>query len=202
MIEEILKIVGGAAVAGGMVAYLIKSLVSQLLSKDIEVYKAKIKFESDKEIEHLKAELLLKSQKHQISFQKLHEQRAQIVAELYSMINELATTAYMFGGSFVFGGHRTQLDRAEKTAEACREFSLYFRKNKIYFSEDLCNLIESLLGLIFNPSITFCDLKDYPEERQKFTTEFLKDLPAKEQLLNECRDAIEKEFRGLLGVTP
>lgn len=46
---ELIKFLGGASILIGAIAWLIKSLVSQYLSKDIETFKTKLKFESEHE---------------------------------------------------------------------------------------------------------------------------------------------------------
>ncbi len=45
--EDIIKILGGTAIAIGAVAWLIKALVSHLLGKDVEIFKSKIKYEAE-----------------------------------------------------------------------------------------------------------------------------------------------------------
>lgn len=45
--EEVIKFLGGTAIAVGAVAWLIKSLVSHLLGKDVEQFKSRLVFEAE-----------------------------------------------------------------------------------------------------------------------------------------------------------
>lgn len=45
--EEVIKFLGGTAIAIAAVAWLIKSLVSHLLGKDVEIFKSSLKYEAE-----------------------------------------------------------------------------------------------------------------------------------------------------------
>ncbi len=45
--EEVIKFLGGTAIATAAVAWLIKALVSHLLGKDVETFKSRIKYEAE-----------------------------------------------------------------------------------------------------------------------------------------------------------
>jgi hypothetical protein len=73
--EDIIKFLGGVTIAISAVAWLFKSLTSHLLGKDIEVYKTKLKYESEhgnhlliqkislyKEVSNPLVELIVKAQ--------------------------------------------------------------------------------------------------------------------------------------------
>lgn len=45
--EEIIKFLGGTAIAISAIAWLVKSLVSHLLGKDVEIFKSQLKYEAE-----------------------------------------------------------------------------------------------------------------------------------------------------------
>lgn len=45
--EEVIKFLGGTAIAIAAIAWLIKALVSHLLGKDVEIFKSRIKYEAE-----------------------------------------------------------------------------------------------------------------------------------------------------------
>ncbi len=45
--EEVIKFIGGTAIAITIIAWLIKSLIVHLLSKDVEIFKSNLKYQSE-----------------------------------------------------------------------------------------------------------------------------------------------------------
>lgn len=81
ILEIIIASVSGSAVLMGAVAWLIRSLVVHVLSEDLESFKTKLQ----------SAAL-----EHQVRFTRLHENRASIIAELYSKLVALHDSASSF----------------------------------------------------------------------------------------------------------
>jgi hypothetical protein len=81
--EQLLFLFGGNAMLLAVLGYLFKSLLSQLLTKDIEKFKSQLKADADVSIERLKSTLQMTALEHQVRFSKLHEKRALVVADLY-----------------------------------------------------------------------------------------------------------------------
>lgn len=200
MWDKIIIFIGGSSVLIAAVAWLTRSIITHYLSKDIEAYKTQLRAASTKELEHLKTELQIQAQRHQITFNTLHEKRALIIAELYDKVNELSAMAYAFGGATLLGGKRTKIDRAESTYEACRSFYSYFQKNKIYFSKELCSLIIEFVSLISEPTSVLYQIQDEPELVKKFEKDFYANYQELEKKLFTLKDNIEHEFRTLVGV--
>ena len=100
MWTEVLKFVGGIAVLLAVVAWLIRSLIRHLLSKDIERYKFDLKREADKELALIKAALNIEALTYQIRFSKLHDRRADIIERLYKKIVALETAAACLKAEF------------------------------------------------------------------------------------------------------
>lgn len=95
IIFELLRSLSIAAVVSGGMAWLTKSVISHFLSRKIEAYKEaykiELKRESDKEIEEVKSRLQIVALERQIVFSRLHEKRAEIVAETYALKDCCAT---------------------------------------------------------------------------------------------------------------
>src|ERR1035437_8597129 len=86
---SILASVGCNAVTLGVLAWLARSFGSQLLAKDLEKFKADLSAASSSASERLKHELQLTALEHQVTFSKLHERRAEVIAELYGLLVEV-----------------------------------------------------------------------------------------------------------------
>jgi hypothetical protein len=71
-----------------VLGWLAKSLVESQLAKDTATFKVKLAADTDSAIERLKHEFELITVEHQIRLHKLHEKRAEVVAELYGRLAE------------------------------------------------------------------------------------------------------------------
>lgn len=80
----ILLVLGGTPV----LKWFVKSLIEKMLAKDLERFRASLNSEANSTIERLKHELQLVSLEHQVRFSKLHEKRAEVIAELYGLLVE------------------------------------------------------------------------------------------------------------------
>ncbi len=87
--DVIVTTLGGSALLLAAVAWLVRSIIGQYLSKDLSRFKTELQSQRDKEIEAFKAELQLKNEKNSFRFNTLHVQRAEILAKLYAMLDDL-----------------------------------------------------------------------------------------------------------------
>ncbi len=91
--QEIITTLGVTTSVGvpllGAAAWLIKTVLNQGLARDAEVFRTQLRADADKEIERLKNSLQMVAVEHQVRFSKLHEKRAEIMAELYKRLATL-----------------------------------------------------------------------------------------------------------------
>ena len=135
---ELLKTLGTTAIVIAAASWLTRSIITHVLSRNIEAYKIDLKRASDKEVEETKSKLQMVAIEHQIVFNRLHEKRAAIVAESYELIHELHSKAVSLGGDIFHAGLRTPKDRANEVFDECFKFYDYFQRRRIFFSEELC----------------------------------------------------------------
>lgn len=133
MLEYILQFVFPSSILIAAISWLIKSLISIYINKDIESYKIKLQERSNKEIEELKSNLQIVTHEKQTAYSSLYQKRAELLSELYGLVNELHGLGYQFGGIYIFGSNKRAKDRANDAHEKIREVQLFFLKNIIYF---------------------------------------------------------------------
>ncbi len=102
--QEFLATIGGQAALLGIVGYLIKKLVSSRLEREADAFKTELKRNSDIEIERLKSSLQMSANEHQIRFSKLHEKRAQVLADLYKLLVKATWETENFASPMEFSG--------------------------------------------------------------------------------------------------
>ncbi len=186
-----------AAVIVAMVGFVLRSLFGQVLSRDIEKFKAKLSYEHDAQIERLQTDLKIAASEHETRFALLHGTRAETIEQLYA---RLARTHRVFCSYLHLIQHNgvSGQEAKEKEAErSCRDLHEYFDEKRIYFEASLCEAIDD--------SYDWCqralsDMHGYPPgmpgrvEKWEQTYNSLNDhfLPIKAR--------IEQQFRELIGV--
>jgi len=203
-IEIIITSIGGSAVLFGALSYLAKSIISQLLTKDIENHKTKLKFESDLELEKFKSELEKTAFEHQTRFSKLHDKRAEIIAELYSRIVDLYNTVKIFVGmALVDDGEEQKKKITKELWETVDHYRDYFQKHKIFLEVELCKKIEELDESMSAPVSKLMMHMKMSSQNDNYSPLFEAWEEAEEKiesLVSEIKNEIENEFRTLLGV--
>src|SRR4051812_19160277 len=84
--QSLLVAVGGNAALLLVLAFLGRSLLSVLLAKDVEEFKAKLQADSQTTMVKLQADLQQTAVEHEVRFSRLHEKRARVLAELYKLL--------------------------------------------------------------------------------------------------------------------
>lgn len=135
-------------------------------------------------------------QKHQIIFSKLHEERASIIAELYSKIMNVEDSLNSF--TYTIFNEEHKLSIKNEVAEDFRNLRNFFERKKIYFSLELCEMFSRLFHKQTKiwVDIQRNDLVSEDEKGELFNK-------TKEDInidLNIVKEQIENEFRKLLGV--
>lgn len=186
--EIILASIGGSAVLFTVLALLARSLINQLLSKDIETFK--------KNLEKTAFE-------HQIQYSQLHEKRASVTADLYASLVELNKRAGIFVSHVMIAEREKTLEKLKELWKAADDFKDIFQKNRIYFDERICDKLEKL-----NESLSEPVSKLVMTLQITWETHNIEELHkvwriAKAELDEKVPDIkkdVELEFRKLLGI--
>jgi hypothetical protein len=206
--QTILLAIGGNTALLAVLAWLARTLISQSFSRDLERHKAALLSETQSATERVRHDLQLVAQEHQVTFSKLHERRAAVIAEAYGLLVE----AYWAGSSFAspidFSGEPEKREKYVSAMNAMSEFYRFFDKNRIYLPEPICEAIDSLTKemrsqvLRMGGYIKYKDdalppaaLEKKWEALDKAWDYFEKQAPAAKSLL-------EKELRLLIGDKP
>lgn len=227
--EEVLKTLGSSAILVGALAWFAKSLLTTLLSKDLEVFKSDLQVSSQQGIESFKSSLQIETQRRSIEFSALHTKRAEFIAELYAKLLSLQLGASGLTREIELreGQIEKQIKETFKELEPVKsklrtqthqlsakekelvkvlqlsteEFRSFYLEKKIYFSPEICKLIEKISGSAGYMAATY----EYVAIEDVDDTSILD--PVFREFWGKCGDRIpkilqllEKEFRLLLGV--
>lgn len=96
VVTTVASTVGGTAVLLAAAAWLIRTVLTNRLALDAEKFKAELKANADMEMEKLKHSLQRIAVEHQVRFSKLHEKRAEVIADLYRRLSVVFWDAQRF----------------------------------------------------------------------------------------------------------
>lgn len=204
VIEFVFSFIGGSAFLLGAVAWIIKSLVSQFLAKDLDNYKAQIQFNNQIELTKIKSEIEKISFEHQIVFSRLHEKRAEILADLYASIVELYELSTLFVRYAIFEEKDSRKDKLKELRNAVIKFRNIYEPNMIFFTETVCAKIKKLDKELSAPVSKLVHHLEIYEQNDDIgpVRQAWEDGQAQiEQIVFEIKNEIEMEFRNILGAS-
>jgi hypothetical protein len=133
--QTILLAFGGNAALLAVLGLLGKSIIEKVLARDTQRLEYELKSKADTELEKLRSTLATTATEHQIRFAKLHEKRAEVIAETYSRLRELHTNLGDYVKIFEPAGDRPKEERRQRVGDAHRSFIEYYSKNRIFLSK-------------------------------------------------------------------
>jgi hypothetical protein len=197
----LLQNIGLFAIASGLLTWLIKSVISQSLSRDLEAFKAGLRRDAHSEIARLENTLRMAALEHQVRFSKLHDRQARVIARLYRLLVESGWSA----AEYTLQGPRDE-SKATSSKEKVSSLLTFIQMNRLYFPTPLCASLdafaEKLRSLVIGIDVylTKCPESPTREMRNQQNEVMLAALKALEQDLPAMLKGLESEFRLLLGV--
>ncbi len=201
-LQIIIASIGGSAVLFGALAWLFKSIITHYLSKDIDKFKANLQLEAQKEMAHIQSTLEIEAFEHQIRFSRLHERRADIISLIYRSIVELHLSVNDFVRLLPRSSKDQNNTNLQRIWNAADQLKSSFEKNRIFFSEQICEKVSALNETMSKPVSEIVIRLEIDKEQNwewlgKRYNEALDVLENKVPLI---KAELESDFRELLGV--
>lgn len=204
VITNIVATVGGGAVLLGAAAWLIKSALTHKLAQDTEVFKTQLRANANAEIERLKASLQIAAVEHQVRFAKLHERRAELIAELYERLTKLMWEVRDFALSSEGVGIDIpeQWEKFSNLRKEMWDLVRFVEARRIYLPVRAATVLDKFLGSLraqLMKAGIYGGIK-YPnaETSRQITSTFTKIYEAFEKEIPEAKAALDLEFRAIL----
>jgi hypothetical protein len=203
---ELLGIISISSVGvGSILAYIFKRSFDSILKHRLD----RQKMELDKEISLFKVELEKLASQNQFVFQKLHEERAEIMKSLYAKL----ISYWRSNQGFLFGikdslDIKTINEFNEYANQKQIELVQYYEQNRLYFSKNILSSFEQFMHCIdeVNDKINkllkrkdvfvAVEIIEISDKEKKLQEIIAKTTKKYWSIINE----IESEFRKLLGV--
>jgi predicted metal-dependent phosphoesterase TrpH len=205
--QDVITTVGVTTLSGGVLlgaaAWLIRTVLTHKLTRDADAFRIQLKADADMEIERLKNSLQMVAAEHQVRFSKLHEKRAEVIAELYKRLEDVHWHGRMFVLTSENNPTPAQQEEFDKTAQQVFDLTLFVEQHRIYLPESVCVLLDKFVGDVRGNvyaagifgRIKYPNDQTLRQSQDAFTKayeEFEKDIP-------EARRAVEIAFRKILG---
>ena len=153
------------------------------------------------EIEKVKLKYAIENHRFQVAYSGLLKKRAEVIEELYHLIVDTEET---FGRFVSFADNNPTKDELRKEGgRLLYEFLRKYKKNRIYFSEEVCEKLKSYSDSISEVVMPFSFALTIQIEEghfKDFTNEWVKSNKDFNEKIPKVRKTIEEEFRRLLGV--
>ncbi|MDP8239905.1 MAG: hypothetical protein P9X24_12510 [Candidatus Hatepunaea meridiana] len=175
-----------------------KSKLKARTDAGIETHKAQLKSQMDVEIEKLKSSLSIAAAERNIKFSKLHEKRASVIAETYSLLNELYRAVDNYVKVFEPAGGKPRKERCKIAVKALQALRKYYSKRIIFLPQSMVEKIRKIDIELAKTFLEFANDID-SQEGTGNTKQWYKIF---ERMKGEIKDAfgeLENEFRKLLG---
>lgn len=142
--QTILLAFGGNAALLAVLGFIGKSLLEKLIARDTAVFENELNAKSEVAIEKLRHELATSSYEYQVKYAKLHEKRAEAIAEAYALLADLHTDLSEYVRIFEPVGIKSKEERRLAVSSSHEKFITYYRKHKIFLPKEAVLIIEKI----------------------------------------------------------
>ena len=197
-----------SSVLVGAGAWLIRSWVSERMKNAIrseydqklETHKSQLKAQSDVAIERVRADLSIAAAERQIQFARLHEERAEVIAETYARLTELHRTLGNYVKIFEPAGDKPKEERRRAVQEAHEAFITYYPKKRIFLPESAVEKIDSINERSVSAFYSFFyEIEVTQQQGGQDATRWLEIFKQVREEIPVALKELEHEFRSLLG---
>jgi len=183
----------GSASAVAVAAYLGKTLVTQLLAKELESYRASLALD----LEKTRHALQLLAAEHATRFERLHERRATVIADVYQRLDSLYRFFRLWINPFRETGDLPA--EREHALKLVLDLENAYYPNAVWLERATCNALNELILQYYTLWRRFSrDVAGQPvaavEERWRGLANELT------QKIAERQTGLENEFRTILGM--
>jgi Mor family transcriptional regulator len=207
MLGEVITSATFSAAVSGLLIWLTKSWISERLKNAIkneydqklETHKAQLKAQSDVEIEKLRSQLSILTTEHEVRFSRLHDKRAEVIAETYALLKELFVSLGEYVKIFEPVGDVPKEERRNAFMEAHKNFRSYYITRVIFFPKPTAIKLEEIDSQIVKNFNEFVFGVEMVNKRSDPTKKWLEIFDRVKGEIKTALSDLEDEFRRLLG---
>ncbi len=197
--ESILKEIGVVGVLAGLLTWLIKQLGQNFIDKNLKAYEKKL----DHQSELFKQELSFLSQKAN----RLHDKRIERIEEIYALLTDFHNDMQQLISWKIVTGmakeeiEQQEIDNVNKANESGTKFLAYYTRNKLYFNDETCKLIEDIIKHLKGSHTDFTFKYIFQNIPAEMHYENVKNATEKiRETVPAIKVQLEANFRKIIGV--
>jgi hypothetical protein len=182
------------------------------LNQSLEAFKQTLatqthaqKLELDKTLESYKNTLLQISHENQIKFSKLHQERAEVIKQLYSKLVRMEKSMTSFMNPFQWTGEPPEEEKRKIASTDAQDFMNFFEENEVLLNPETCKIINSISDAFYKAWREHNRYLRKSNMKLQLTEEDIdKSLTAFEETLKKevpsLKEKLKDDFRQNLGV--
>lgn len=204
-----------------IIAYFLSATIEikkQELAQELELYKQNIQQENsefqhdlNERLQEHRGRLEIINQEFNIRFSRLHQERADVIKEVYKLLVKLQSAMFTYTRTMhpVFeDGEKEAKQRLDNVNDTLSEFTNYYSLNKIFLPQPLCGKIDIVVKEYYNKGWDFAWTQRSFKEQAISLEEYKEEVAKAKRISNEIKDEmpplieeLEAEFRLILGVS-
>lgn len=157
-----------------LITIIITSLSTAVVTSPLSIwlFKRWLKNKDARELARYKTQLAIEQDQRQAQFVALHSQRTEIMNKLSGDCWDFRIFLIKLNAA-VWGAHPKsyKMEVAESAQPKVNEIFIYYAKNRIHFTEEVCDKIEALINF-YRGLIDRCMLFAYDDNRRPTQEEF------------------------------
>jgi hypothetical protein len=182
--KAIIENLGGSAILIAAIAWLIRSIVLHLLSKDVETYKR---------------DLGRQVFEHEVRFQRMHEKQAEVISELYSLLFEFYSRVNSYVSIMDFEGEPSKDGKRELCKQAGIAVLNHINPKRLYLPNETHRKVLDFTNKLIQVMNKFTEGLDSQNRGEPYSGHWhLWQTVTKEA--NPLFEQIHSDFQELIGV--
>jgi hypothetical protein len=203
-----------------IIAYFLSTTVEikkAELAQDLESYKQAIQQKNsefqyglNERLQEHRGKLELANHEFNIRFSRLHQERADVIKEIYKLLIKLQSAMFTFTRTMhpVFeDGDKEAKQRLDNVNDSIADFTNFYTLNKIFLPKSLCSKIDNVVKEYYDKGWDFAWAQRSFKERAVSIESYGAQVAKANQISDSIKDEmpplieeLETEFRQILGV--
>ena len=182
--QQLIAIILAPSLSVAALAWILKSLFSSGLQRDLERYKR---------------ELDAKQFEHQTRFSLIHQKRAEVISKLYARLSRAKARLGELVAIYQPGGQSLS-EKRKVTSEAYNEANSYFHERRIFLPEEIAENVDAVLEAMRDAFVEFDTAQMGNEEYKPDSTGlWIQSFKKVQEKLPPLMKKMEEQFRFEIG---
>jgi hypothetical protein len=138
---------GGAAIVFALSSWLGKVWASRILEQERAKYANELETVRNgyaHELEKLRSDLQFRAFEHQTRFSYYHQKKAEVIAELYRLLNDSTQRIQELVNPLQYGGDLDRSEKVEATVSLYNQLADHFYSRRIFLDPDICQQVDAI----------------------------------------------------------